>query len=153
MNASLIPAARQKSKEISRCSHNEIYDIGTEILLLTKNDHNSTQKAPKSIIPQEIKSAGHSPSSGSVKSRFKAIFKKWPSWIRSSRNLWKNVSEYISEYVSEYTSKYVSEYTSEYISECTSERTSDYVREYISEYVSEYTSEYISEYISEYTSA
>ena len=63
-------------------SQNEIYDIGTEILLLTKNDHNSTQKAPKSIIPQEIKSAGHSPSSGSVKSRFKAIFKKWPSWIR-----------------------------------------------------------------------
>ena len=58
------------------------YDIGTEILLLTKNDHKSTQKAPKSIIPQEIKSAGHSPSSGSVKSRFKAIFKKWPSWIR-----------------------------------------------------------------------
>ena len=134
-------------------SENTIPYIGTEILLLTKNDHNSTQKAPKSIIPQEIKSAGHSPSSGSVKSRFKAIFKKWPSWIRSLRNLWKNVSEYISEYVSEYTSKYVSEYTSEYISECTSERTSDYVREYISEYVSEYTSEYISEYISEYTSA
>ena len=63
-------------------SQNEIYDIGTEILLLTKNDHNSTQKAPKSIIPQEIKSAGHSPSSGSVKSRFRAIFKKRPSWIR-----------------------------------------------------------------------
>ena len=94
----------------NRCSHNEIYDIGTEILLLTKNDHNSTQKAPKSIIPQEIKSAGHSPSSGSVKTRFKTISKKWPSWIRSSRNLWTNVSEYISEYVSEYTSKYVSEY-------------------------------------------
>ena len=63
-------------------SQNEIYDIGTEILSLTKNDHISTQKTPKSIIPQEIKSAGHSPSSGSVKSRFKAIFKKWPSWIR-----------------------------------------------------------------------
>ena len=65
-----------------RCSHNEIYDIGTEILLLTKNDLNSTQKAPKSIIPEDFKSAGHSPSSDSVKSRFKAIFKKWPSWIR-----------------------------------------------------------------------
>ena len=63
-------------------SQNEIYDIGTEMLSLTKNDHNSTQKAPKSIIPQEIKSAGHSPSSGSVKSRFKTIFKKWPPWIR-----------------------------------------------------------------------
>ena len=57
-------------------SKNTIPYIGTEILLLTKNDHNSTQKAPKSIIPQEIKSAGHSPSSGSVKSRFKALFKK-----------------------------------------------------------------------------
>ena len=65
----------------NRCSHNEIYDIGTEILLLTKNDHNSTQNAPKSIIPEEIKSAGHFPSSDSVKSRFKALFKKWPSWI------------------------------------------------------------------------
>ena len=63
-------------------SQNEIYDIGTEILLLTKNDHNSTQKAPKSIIPEYFKSAGHFPSSDSVKSRFKALFKKWPSWIR-----------------------------------------------------------------------
>ena len=36
-------------------SKNVIYDIGTEILLLMKNDHSSTQKAPKSIIPQEIK--------------------------------------------------------------------------------------------------
>ena len=68
-------------KEISRCSHNEIYDIGTEILLLTKNDHNSTQKTPKSI-PEDFKSAGQFPSSDSVKSRFKALFKKWPSWIR-----------------------------------------------------------------------
>ena len=40
--------------------------IGNEILLLTKNDHRTTQKAPKSIIPEEIKSAGHSPSSDSV---------------------------------------------------------------------------------------
>ena len=34
---------------------NEIHDIGTEIFLLTKNDHNSTQKAPKSMIPERIK--------------------------------------------------------------------------------------------------
>ena len=33
-------------------SKNTIPYIGTEILLLTKNDHNSTQKAPKSIIPK-----------------------------------------------------------------------------------------------------
>ena len=57
-------------------SQNEIYDIGTEILLLTKSDHNSTQKTPKSIIPEDFKSAGHFPSSDSVKSRFKALFKK-----------------------------------------------------------------------------
>ena len=63
-----------RSNEI--CFQNGIYDIGTEILLLTKNDHNWTQKAPKSIIPEEIKSVGHSPSSGSVKTRFKSIFKK-----------------------------------------------------------------------------
>ena len=50
--------------------------------MLTKSDNKSTQKTPKSIIPQEIKSAGHCPSSDSVKSRFKAIFKKLPSWIR-----------------------------------------------------------------------
>ena len=56
-------------------SNNTIPYIGTEILLLTKNDHNSTQKAPKSIIPEDFKSAGHFPSSDSVKSRFKAIFK------------------------------------------------------------------------------
>ena len=83
-----------------------------------------------------------------IKTRFKAIKKKCPSWIRRLRNILpksplrddymeNNVSEYNNEYVSEYSSKYVSEYTSEYISECTSECTSDYVREYISEYVSE----------------
>ena len=55
---------------------NTIHAIGTEILLLAKNDHNSTQKAPKSIIPEDFKSAGHFPSSDSVKSRFKALFKK-----------------------------------------------------------------------------
>ena len=55
-------------------SENTIPYIGTEILLLTKNDHNSTQKAPKSIIPEDFKSAGHFPSSN-VKSRFKAISK------------------------------------------------------------------------------
>ena len=57
-------------------SKNTIPYIGTEILLLTKNDHNSTQNAPESIIPEEIKSAGDSPSSDSVKSRFEALFKK-----------------------------------------------------------------------------
>ena len=55
---------------------NTIPYIGTEILLLTKNDHNSTQNAPKSIIPEEIKSANHFPSSDNVKSRFKVLFKK-----------------------------------------------------------------------------
>ena len=60
----------------------KIYEIGTELLCKTSFGHNSTQNAPKSIIPQEIKSGGQFPSSDSVKSRFKAIFKKCPSWIR-----------------------------------------------------------------------
>ena len=62
-----------QSKMISK---NTIPYIGTEILYETCDGHNSTQKAPKSIILEEIKSAGHSPSSGSVKTRFKALFKK-----------------------------------------------------------------------------
>ena len=39
----------------AQTSKHVIYDIGTEILSLTKNDHNSTQKAPESIIPERIK--------------------------------------------------------------------------------------------------
>ena len=62
---------------------NEIYDIGTEIRTWSRFFTNIIESFYKSIIPQEIKSARHSPSSGSVKTRFKAIFKKWPSWIRS----------------------------------------------------------------------
>ena len=62
--------------------YHEIEDIGTRFLYKTCFGHKSTQKAPKSIIPEEFKSAGHSPSSDSVKSRFKVIFKKRPSWIR-----------------------------------------------------------------------
>ena len=58
----------RQSKMISK---NTIPYIGTEILLLTRNGHNSTQKAPKSIIPEDFKSAGHFPSSDSVKSRLK----------------------------------------------------------------------------------
>ena len=38
-----------------------IYDIGTEILYETCDGHNSTQNAPKSIIPEDSKSAGHFP--------------------------------------------------------------------------------------------
>ena len=55
---------------------NEIYDIGTEILKRSRFFTNIIESFYKSIIPQEIKSAGHSPSSGSVKTRFKALFKK-----------------------------------------------------------------------------
>ena len=44
----------------SMLSH-EIYDIGTEILYETCDGHNSTQNAPKSIIPEDSKSAGHFP--------------------------------------------------------------------------------------------
>ena len=42
-------------------SKNTIPYIGTEILYETCDGHNSTQNAPKSIIPEEIKSPGHFP--------------------------------------------------------------------------------------------
>ena len=71
-----------QSRNNKQCSQNEIYDIGTEILKRPRFFTKIIKSFYKSIIPQEIKSAGHSPSSGSVKSRFKALFKKWPSWIR-----------------------------------------------------------------------
>ena len=74
-----------QSRNNKQCSQNEIYDIGTEILKRTRFFTKIIKSFCKSIILQEIKSAGHSPSSGSVKTSFKAIFKKWPSWIRSSR--------------------------------------------------------------------
>ena len=40
-------------------SKNTIPYIGTEILYETCDGHNSTQNAPKSIIPEDSKSAGH----------------------------------------------------------------------------------------------
>ena len=42
-------------------SQNTIPYIGTEILYETCDGHNSTQNAPKSIIPEDSKSAGHFP--------------------------------------------------------------------------------------------
>ena len=57
-------------------SQNEIYDIGAEILTRSRFFTKIIESFYKSIIPQENKSAGHFPSSGSVKIRFKAIFKK-----------------------------------------------------------------------------
>ena len=54
-------SSSSKHFERDTYSQNEIYDIGTEILLLTKNDHNSTQKVPKSIILGRIKKSRTSP--------------------------------------------------------------------------------------------
>ena len=42
-------------------SKNTIPYIGTEILYEACDGHNSTQNAPKSIIPEDSKSAGHFP--------------------------------------------------------------------------------------------
>ena len=67
-----IPGARNNKQ----CSQNEIYDIGTEILTRSRFFTKIIKSFYKSIIPQEIKSPGHPLSSGSVKTRFKAIFKK-----------------------------------------------------------------------------
>ena len=47
-----------------------IFDLGTEILLLTKNDHNLTQKAPKSMIPVRVCTVFCVDSESAVKTRF-----------------------------------------------------------------------------------
>ena len=59
----------------------EIYAIGTEILKRSRFFTNIIKSFYKSRIPQEIKSPGHPLSSGNVKTRFKAFFKKWHAWI------------------------------------------------------------------------
>ena len=55
-------------------SHHEIYDIGTEILLLQKNDHNSTQIQPFSKIPEDPSGGGPPPLQFCLKARFKAFW-------------------------------------------------------------------------------
>ncbi len=52
-----------------------IYDVGTEILKRSRFFTKMLFSFCKSIIPQEIKSARHSPSSGSIKTKFKTIKK------------------------------------------------------------------------------
>ena len=56
-----------QSRNDKQCSQNEIHDIGTEILKRSRFFTKIIRSFYKSIIPQEIKSAGHSPSSGSDK--------------------------------------------------------------------------------------
>ena len=64
-----------------------IYDIGTEILCKTCFGHNSTQNAPKSINPVRFYTVFCVDSESAIKTRFKALFKNWPSWIRCYRFL------------------------------------------------------------------
>ena len=60
----------------------EIYDIGTEILYETCFGHNSTQNAPKSMIPVRVCTIFCVDSESAIKTRFKALFKNWHPWIR-----------------------------------------------------------------------
>ena len=62
--------------------HNEIYDIGTNILCKTCFGHNSTQNERKSTIFGQIFTEFYVDSESSIKMRFKTLFKNWPSWIR-----------------------------------------------------------------------
>ena len=64
-----------------RTIKNEIYDIGTEILCKTCFGHNSTQNAPKSMIPVRVCTNFCVDSESAIKTRFKALFKKWHPWI------------------------------------------------------------------------
>ena len=61
---------------------NTIPYIGTEILYETCFGHNSTQKAPKSMILVRFCSILPLYSCASIKTRFKAFLKKWLPWIR-----------------------------------------------------------------------
>ena len=63
--------------------HNEIYDIGTKILCKTCFGHNSTQNERKSMIFGRIFIDFCVDSEYAIKTRFEALLKIWPSWIRS----------------------------------------------------------------------
>ena len=53
-----------------------IFDIEAKILMLQCNGRNSTQIKPISIIPEDLECYPRDLALGSVKTRFKAIFKK-----------------------------------------------------------------------------
>ena len=61
----------------------EIFDIGTEILCKTCFGHNSTQNGRTSMIPMRFCRLFCVDSESAVKTRFEALFKILPSWIRS----------------------------------------------------------------------
>ena len=56
-------------------SNNTIPYIGTEILYETCDGHNSTQNAPKSMIPVRVCTDFCVDSESAIKTRFKALFK------------------------------------------------------------------------------
>ena len=76
--------------KISFCSQNEIYDIGTKILLLQSIGRNSMQKALKSIIFSGICCILALDYDASAKTRFKGILSKgcMRPWIHSLRCSW-----------------------------------------------------------------
>ena len=63
-------------------SQSEIYDIGTEILIFHSFATKIVKSFCKSIIFSEIESARRDLYFYSIKTWFKALFKKWHSWIR-----------------------------------------------------------------------
>ena len=63
-------------------SKNTIPYIGTEILYETCDGHNSTQNAPKSMIPVRVCTDFCVDSESAIKTRFKALFKNLHPWIR-----------------------------------------------------------------------
>ena len=66
-------------------SQTEIYDIGTEILCKTCFGNNSTQNERKSMFFLRIFTDFYVDSESAIKTRFRARFKKLPSWIRCYR--------------------------------------------------------------------
>ena len=64
---------------------NQIYDIGTEILMFHCFATKMLKSFCKSIVFSGIESSRRDLAFYSIKTRFKALFKNWPSWIRSHR--------------------------------------------------------------------
>ena len=71
----------------ARFSKSLIYDIGTEILVFHCFATEALRSFCKSIIFSGIQSSRRDLAFYSIKTRFKALFKNWPSWIHCYRFL------------------------------------------------------------------
>ena len=69
-------------------TQNIIFDIGTKILFLQSNDHSATPNGPFGGLRPDSESWDRDLQSGSVKTRFKAIFQMSKVWFCSLAQRW-----------------------------------------------------------------